>query len=786
ERFETYLQALDQWFDVSVYSPSEGEFVAVFEVITERKFRDQEQDVLARILTLLSGPDDLRDCLSPLLAALQTWSGCGAVGLRLQDGEDFPYFETRGFPPEFVEVERHLCDFGTNGQPVRDALGNPVLACMCGNVLCGRCDPTRPFFTARGSFWSNSTTALLASTSEADRGVRTRNRCNGEGYESVALVPLRCGGQILGLLQFNDPRPGRFTAERIARFEGMADQLALALSRRQATEALRRASEDLEAFFATGSDLFVITGLGGDLRKVNRAWEAALGYSAQEALGMSFQDLVHPEDLPAMSEALGSLRSGGKVQGQVIRCRRKDGAWRWTAWQATSQGDAIFASASDITERRLAEADLQQAEERLRLATQAGRIGVWDWDVVQDRLFWDDSMYSLYGLRSEDFSGAYEAWAKSLLPEDRAYAEAETQAALQDGHEYRLEFRIVRPGGEVRVLQADGRVFRAPDGRPLRMIGTNLDITERREAERRQKESDAALQHLQRMESIGRLAGGVAHDMNNVLAAIMSAAYLQSQSGGAVAHQADLILQACLRGRNLIKGLMEFARKEVREAEVLDLNELVRKEAEILGSTTLKRIDIRLDLEPALPRVAGSPTALSSALMNLCVNALDAMPEGGTLTLSTKALEGGHLELVVQDTGSGMPPDVLRRAQEPYFTTKPFGKGTGLGLSTVFGTVQAHGGTLELDSRTGEGTRVRIQLPVALAMAPTLAEQAQGVPAPALPAMRILLVDDDPQVRQSTYSLLESLGHRIIAVSGGREAMELLAEGAAFHAVLMD
>ena len=199
---------------------------------TDRVMPD-DREVTIEWLKLLNSEHDTRELMRKLTGFLRRLSGCSAVGIRLRDGEDFPYYETRGFPEEFVLAENKLCAVDQQGELIRDSDGNAVLECMCGNIICGRFDPSMPFFTEGGSFWTNSTTELLASTSEADRKARTRNRCNGEGYESVALLPLRYGKETLGLLQLNDKREGRFTPQLIRFFEGLADSAALALAHRR-------------------------------------------------------------------------------------------------------------------------------------------------------------------------------------------------------------------------------------------------------------------------------------------------------------------------------------------------------------------------------------------------------------------------------------------------------------------------------------------------------------------------------------------------------------------------
>ncbi|MBI5685036.1 MAG: PAS domain S-box protein [Verrucomicrobia bacterium] len=217
-----------------------------FRDITERKRTEEEREITVRLLSLFNASNSTHELMREVAALLQKWFGCDAVGIRLRDGDNFPYYETRGFPAEFVLAENELCLRDAAGQPVRDPDGNPVLECMCGNVLCKRFDSAKPFFTARGSFWTNRTTELLAGTTEADRQARTRNRCNGEGYESVALVALRVGETTYGLLQVNDKRKDRFTPERIALLERLADSLSIAIAHRQAQENVRRLNAELE------------------------------------------------------------------------------------------------------------------------------------------------------------------------------------------------------------------------------------------------------------------------------------------------------------------------------------------------------------------------------------------------------------------------------------------------------------------------------------------------------------------------------------------------------------
>ena len=330
---------------------------------------------------------------------------------------------------------------------------------------------------------------------------------------------------------------------------------------------------------------------------------------------------------------------------------------------------------------------------------------------------------------------------------------------------------------------------------PFQMGGRNLllamahDITDRLKAEEERRRLELDLRHAEKLESLGGLASGVAHDMNNVLAAILAVTQvLRLKLVGAdptLAEAMDTILRAGNRGRDLVRGLTNFARKDLRGAEPVDLNQVVQDEADLLGHTLRQKIQLQVDLEPGLPWIMGEPGNLGSALMNLCVNAVDAMPEGGTLTLRTRRLDGDRVELQVEDTGEGMTPEVLGRALEPFYTTKPMGKGTGLGLAMVHGMVKAHGGTLDLQSAKGRGTRISLRLPALHVPAEGPAEAPAAPPVPPR-ALRVLLVDDDELIRATIPALLGHLGHEAVTVASGEASLEQLAGGLQVDVVILD
>ena len=268
EELETFFKPLNLWLHLSVYSPIKGYFAVIFEDITDRKKAEVEREIMVEFLRIANTTTNNRDLIKATVDFFQRQSGCDAVGIRLKEGDDYPYYETRGFPPEHVRLENKLCARDGAGCLIRDFKGDPVIECMCGNVICGRFDPFKKFFTEKGSFWANDTTRLLATTTDADRQIRTRNRCNGEGYESVALLALRVGDNRLGLLQLNDKRKNMFTLEKIQMWERIADSLALALSKTIAEESLVKCEQRWSTSRSSIGDAVVATEPTGKHRRI--------------------------------------------------------------------------------------------------------------------------------------------------------------------------------------------------------------------------------------------------------------------------------------------------------------------------------------------------------------------------------------------------------------------------------------------------------------------------------------------------------------------------------------
>jgi PAS domain S-box-containing protein len=378
-----------------------------------------------------------------------------------------------------------------------------------------------------------------------------------------------------------------------------------------------------------------------------------------------------------------------------------------------------------------------------------------------------------------------------LGQDDEAFFDPETldgiratdRRVLQGGETLRLEETVRnRRTGRSTTFWSVKHPLRDDAGMIYGLCGVSTDLTER-------KRMEAALNQAQKMQSLGSLAGGVAHDMNNVLGAILSlaTAHLAIHPASSDTHLAfDTIATAAQRGGAMVRSLLSFARQTPAENLPLDLNELLTQEVRLLERTTLSRVHLEMDLAADLRRMRGDAGALAHAFMNLCVNAVDAMADQGILTLRTRNIGNDQLEVVVEDNGEGMPAEILEKAMDPFFTTKEQGKGTGLGLSMVYSTLMAHKGQMAIESEPGGGTRVLLRFPACTDDTQPLMQETEPAPAALGGPLKVFLVDDDELVQRSIDMLLVLMGHEPTMASSGEEALATLGAGYLPDVVILD
>ncbi|WP_319506688.1 PAS domain S-box protein [uncultured Methanolobus sp.] len=354
-----------------------------------QKLGEIEREITIELLNLFNKSNHLDDVICSVIKLLKNWSDCEAVGIRLKDGDDYPYYQTQGFPDSFITSENSLCVHDIDGQVLKDKIGNPVLECMCGNVICERFDPQMPFFTQMGSFWTGATSELLANTSEEERQARTRNRCNGEGYESVALIPLRADKVTFGLIQLNDHRKDAFTAESIALLERIADSIALALTQKKAKEELQLSEKRLKSIFKVAP-----IGIGvvsnRILTEVNSLVCEMTGYTEEELIGSASRILYPTQEEFEFVGKEKYHQINKKGTGTVeTRWKKKDGTiinvlLSSTPIDTSDKSKGVTFTALDITERNQAEISLRESEEKFREQAEKNRAII---NTIPDMLF---------------------------------------------------------------------------------------------------------------------------------------------------------------------------------------------------------------------------------------------------------------------------------------------------------------------------------------------------------------------------------------------------------------
>jgi PAS domain S-box-containing protein len=508
------------------------------------------------------------------------------------------------------------------------------------------------------------------------------------------------------------------------------------------------------------------------------------GYEAEEIIGRHFSTFFTEEDRAAgiPARALEAAAREGRFEAEGWRVR-KDGTRFWVNAVLDpirdESGELLgFAKITrDDTEKREAALALQESERRFRTLVQ----GVKDYALYMldpdGRVSnWNTGAETIKGYKADEIVGQH--FSRFYTEEDRARGEPERAlaTAIAEG-KYEKEAWRVRKDGTRFWASIVLDPIHDEHGRLIGFAKITRDITERRRAAEELEEARAALFQSQKLQALGELTGGVAHDFNNLMTVIRGAADLLNRPGVTEEKRRrylKAIIDTADRAATLTSHLLAFGRRQALKPEVADLNVRLDAFAEMLGRTLGGNIEVMLDLAPSLPRVEVDLAQLETALLNAAFNARDAMPDGGRLTLTTEVAPGepGEVLIEIADTGTGMSAEVRDRAFEPFFTTKAVGEGTGLGLSQIHGFAAQAGGRAEIRSAAGEGTAIRIFLPATdrpLGGAPRVVGRVK-VPTD----LSVLLVEDNEHVREFAHHLLDELGYKVLSAGSAEEALELL------------
>ncbi len=602
---------------------------------------------------------------------------------------------------------------------------------------------------------------------------------------SIYSIGLCWRGQLLGNATLATQRGQQVQAERI---EALANLIALAFQKRQTEAALRRSEGRYRTLFHSSALAIGVRAIDGAYIEFNQAYARMLGYTLEELRARRTVDVTHPDDVQLSEQHLGRIARGeSELERYEKRYLRKDGSVvRGDVCVQPLRGEdgapaAILGTVVDVTQRWQAQRESVEWKRRYELlALSSGSVA---YELHEDgTVVWGGSLGPALGYRAEELEGGLARWMELIHPEDRVEAEAAHLAAVRTQVRLRVEYRLRHRDGRYLRVQDTGYPVRGT-GELARVVGLLVDVTAERKAEEERRALEEQLRQAQKLESIGRLAGGVAHDFNNLMTAILGCTELllgQHRAGDPDHDDLLDIRDAARRAAALTSQLLAFSRKQIIIPRVIELGGLLRASERVLQRLIGEDVALVFELAPDLASIKADPGQIEQVLFNLVVNARDAMPGGGKLTVAAEnvtvdetraaqadATSGHHVRLSVTDSGQGMTPEVRERIFEPFFTTKELGKGTGLGLSTVFGIIKQNGGFIEVESAPGQGATFRLYWPRAEGQATPSVEQ-MGCPRPGTET--VLVVEDEEVVRSTARRFLTHHGYRVLCASNPSEA----------------
>jgi PAS domain S-box-containing protein len=605
-------------------------------------------------------------------------------------------------------------------------------------------------------------------------------------YKTIKRYTRKDGEIIWGALTLSSVRnsTGEFQY-----YLGMIDDIT---GRRQIEEALQKKTAQLEQFFDCNVDLLCIADVDGYFRRLNREWENVLGYKLAELEGRRFLDFVHPDDLPSTLNAISQLNQQNKILNFTNRYRCQDGSYRWIEWRSFPEGKNIYAAARDITERIKTEEALKTSEERFRSFFENAIEGIFQSTPEGRFIHVNNSMARMCGFESPaemiasitDIANQY-----FVISEERKIInkKMEEQGKIED-----TEYQVYRKDGTKIWMLVNARVVKNNAGKVIYYEGTTQDITFRKEAEEERRRLEELLRRSEKMEAMGKLAGGVAHDLNNVLGVLVGYSELmlmEIPEGHHLRRHVSNIMQSGERAAAIIQDLLTLARRGVQISDVVNLNSIIScylntPEFELLKSH-YPQITFKTDLAEDLLNIKGSSVHLNKTVMNLVANAAEAIAGDGEVMIQTtnsyfdqtisgyeNMKEGDYVLLKITDSGKGISPTDIGKIFEPFYTTKVMGRsGTGLGLAVVWGTVKDHKGYIDVQSKEGMGSSFSLYFPVTRDKKSVDREHIS----PAAYQGRgesVLIVDDVKEQRELAVNILSTLGYKVNVVASGEEAVE--------------
>jgi PAS domain S-box-containing protein len=563
--------------------------------------------------------------------------------------------------------------------------------------------------------------------------------------------------------------------------------------RRLAEQELSRSRELYRLLVENSHDMIAVLDPMGRFVFASPSYEDALGYNPEELIDVSPISLVHPSDVQRASDALRQVVTDRETALVELRMRHKRGSWVFVEGTTTAVTDesgelqSILMSFRDISERRVAEEELREAESRYRLLVeQLPLVTYVELPTPSGRwIYLSPQLEEMLGFKPSEWTSDFENFVKAIHPDDRERVSSE-RAASSKGR-IALEYRLIAKDERTVWVHDEAVVVRDLSGKPIYVQGYIVDISAEQAAEEERARLEAQLLHSQKMEAVGRLAGGIAHDFNNLLTAITGYTELiasELDPSSSLARDAEEIRRAAEQAAAMTQQLLAFSRRQVLQPTLLNVSEVVDRMEKMLKRLIGEDIRLINELDHDLPTVRSDRGQIEQVIMNLIVNSRDAMPNGGSIRITTSAVEmstaaaaklsitpGAYVKLTVSDTGSGIDAETISHIFEPFFTTKEQGKGTGLGLATVHGIVEQSGGTIEISSTVDEGSSFSVYLPVESAE-PGVEEKILSL-GDVHGSETLMLVEDEDMVRQLVSRILKELGYQVYEAANGEDALTL-------------
>ena len=602
------------------------------------------------------------------------------------------------------------------------------------------------------------------------------------GFRSGA-VALVCGAFAVGDFFLTDGfSPSDLRTLSVFLIEGGAIVSLVAFSRRRldasernAGRVLRESEEKYRLIVTNMPDVAWATDASGTALYIGENVEAVTGYTRAELSERHFElwfGCIHPDDRPLVKQAFELLFSDGSLFDIEYRYHHRNGDWIWIHDRACTTYNVndvpyAFGLFSDVTARRKEQDELKRYQRLLADAEQVAHVGSWSREIASNEVTWSEETYRILGLAANQFDGTLEGMLRWIHPDDLGIVRQSTRAT-ENGETVEMPVRFIRPDGEQRIVCTRAELVRNQLGQPMRVVGTLQDVTERVEADERERKLRLELEEAQRLSELGRVAANIAHEVNNVLMAIHPQAELVDRAAPGnrnVQAAATRIRSAVARGRRITEEILRFTHPREPEILKIDARQWLKGVIDEVRPLVPPRISIALDLPEEPVFVQGDEAQLQQVILNLCSNAHNAMPDEGVMTIRLENTDSPFVDVTIADTGIGIATGILPRIFEPLFSGTP-ARGSGLGLAVARQIVTLHGGSINAVSQPGQGSKFTVRLP--RPEAPPEAEPSlTEAQSPDGACRRLLLVEDDDAVSCGIAALLEMEGIEVMVAREG-------------------